>query len=151
MVRNLPPKTSIVAIKKHFTEVARISNNGSVMPRGRGCKHEKPLRRPKGAINTVSEVTVALHEVGPELLEKFLERNDLKHEMNVMELKMMRSVHSLVSWPSPRAAESNHAATGSLSCRRLFRLPTLWLSWLLTKPRKQTRLGMRAHSLGSQL
>ena len=67
MVRNLPPKTSLVTIKNHFEEIARIANSGSVLPRQRNCKREKPMRF---GTAVVAEVTVALSEVGPQLLEE---------------------------------------------------------------------------------
>ena len=80
----------MIAVKKHFTEVARSANTGATLPLGRGCKREKPQKHMDGAVHTVAEVTVALHQVGPELLETYLERADLKHEMSLMELKMMK-------------------------------------------------------------
>ena len=100
MVRNLPPKTSAVAIQKHFNLVARNANVGGVMPRGRDCKRYKPMR---GGQSIVAEVTVALHEVGPMLLEEFLSRTEMKADLNRLELEMMREFDIQSVLEIPRA------------------------------------------------
>ena len=90
MIRNLPAKTSIVAIKKHFEGVAQMANAGSVLPRKRNCQRENGMRPPDGYNSIVAEVSVALHEVGPALLLNFLARTKMQAELHKTELKMMR-------------------------------------------------------------